>query len=138
MYFSGVISLKFVTFDTSFLAAYPASMDKVDYEAKLASEVEKLRQFQEALEAEHKQIESDASDGEPLEDPTLVATRIEQKLLKAADDAVDTMIHVLKYGDKDATRIAVAKYIVDHARKSPSADHKDPMDALLEKLTAET
>lgn len=137
MYLSGAISLKFVTFRTSFLAPYPASMDKVDYEAKLASEVEKLRQFQEALEAEHRQIDNDANDGEPAEDPTLVATRIEQKLLKAADDAVDTMLHVMLYGDKDATRIAVAKYVVDHARRSPSADRKDPMDALLEKLTAE-
>lgn len=125
-----------MTIVTSLTLGDHAPMDKVDYEAKLASEVQKLREYGEQLRKEYEQTAKEAEDGEPLEDAALVATRIEQKLLKAADDAVDTMINVLKYGDKDAVRISVAKYIVDHARQSPTSAG-DPMDELLRRLTAD-
>ena len=120
---------------TSFPAAYPASMDKVDYEAKLAEEVEKLRNFQEALESEHKAISNEATDGEPLLVAEQVIARAEQKLLKAVDTAVDTIVLLAEHADKDSTRFAVCRYILDGAKKHPEAAG-DPMDALLKKLTA--
>lgn len=111
-------------------------MDKVDYEAKLAEEVVKLRKYQQALLEEHAQIIAEASEGEPRIEAAVVYAAAEQKLLKQVDKATDTLIHVLEYGDKDATRVQVAKYIIDVAKQNPTPGIEDPWDALVKKLTA--
>jgi len=110
-------------------------MDKVDYEAKLAEEVAKLRSFQDALEAEHKSINAEANDGAPTLVASEVLKRAEQKLLGAVEQAADTIVNLAEFADKDSTKFAVAKYIIESAKGHPEAEG-DPMDMLLKKLTA--
>lgn len=120
---------------TSFPVAYDAPMDKVDYEAKLAEEVEKLRKYQESLESEYSRINSDSNDGSPPLVAEEVIAKAEQKLLGAVDQAAETIVHLVEHADKDSTKFAVARYILDSAKNHPEAKG-DPMDALLKKLTA--
>lgn len=125
-------------FVTSLTPPYHANMDKVDYEAKLASEVEKLRKFQESLEAEYTQTVQANNDGEPEIDPVALVKRIDTKLLQAADQATDTVLHLLEHADKDATKFAIAKYVIDRAGSRVAPGSSDPMEELLKKLTATT
>jgi hypothetical protein len=125
----------FVTIVTSLDAPYPINMDKVDYEAKLAEEVEKLRKFQTSLQTEYRTTHSEASDGEPELDPVVVAKAIQQKFLKSALDACDTIVHLVTYSDKDAVRFGVAKYIIDKVTSNPDAKG-ETLDDLLKQLTA--
>lgn len=113
-------------------------MDKVDYEAKLAQEVQKLQEYQKALLEEHAQIIAEASDGEPLLDAATVAQASTQKFLKAVDKATDQIIYLLEFADKDATRFSVARYIIDVTRLAPgTTGAEDPWDALVKKLQAQ-
>lgn len=112
-------------------------MDKVDYEAKLATEVAKLKEYQSALEAEYaafQKAEQDKSEGKL--DAATVYAQAEQKLLAAVDQATDQVIHLLTFAEKDATQFAVAKYIIDAAKVKGGPEAKDPMQELLDKLTA--
>lgn len=129
--------LIFVTIRTSFPAAYPAPMDKVDYEAKLAEEVEKLRKYQESLESEYRRINSDSNDGAPPLVAEEVISRAEQTLLHAVEKAAETIVTLAEHADKDSTKFAVCRYILDSAKNHPEAKG-DPMDILLKKLTATT
>jgi len=111
-------------------------MDKVDYEAKLAIETQKLRDFQAALAQEHEQIKDEAHDGAPLLDAEKVQSNVEQKMLKEADSAADVVIEVLHHGDKDTTRLAAAKYVLENVKgKTPPGD--DPWDKILAGITKE-
>lgn len=127
----------FVTIVTSFPPPYPVHMDKVDYEAKLAQEVTKLRAFQEAMQSEYRSTHQEATDGEPELDPAVVAKQIQQKFLKSALAACDTIIHLVEFSDKDAVRFGVAKYIIDKVTSNPDAKG-ETLEDLLSQLTANT
>ncbi len=109
-------------------------MDKVDYEAKLAIETQKLRDFQQSLLQEHQQIVDEANTGAPLLDVEKVSSNIEQKMLKEADSAADVVIEVLHHGDKDTTRLAAAKYILENM-KGRTPPEGDPWDKILKGIT---
>lgn len=111
-------------------------MDKVDYEAKLAIETQKLRDFQAAIAKEHEQIKDEANEGAPLLDADRVASNVEQKMLKEADSAADVVIEVLHHGDKDTTRLAAAKYVLENV-KGKVTPEGDPWDKILKGITKE-
>jgi hypothetical protein len=111
-------------------------MDKVDYEAKLAAEVKKLEDFQKALAEEHRKIDEEANGGQPILEASKVYAAVEQKLLRSVSQAADTVVELLEHADKDATRFAVAKYIIDGAKLSPSAQNENPFDEILRKINA--
>jgi hypothetical protein len=111
-------------------------MDKTDYEAKLAIEVQKLQEYRLSLEQEHQQIKNEAHDGEPLIDGDVVVSNIDQKMLKAADDAAEVVVEILVHGDKDTTRLAAAKYILDNV-KGKTTPEGDPWDKILSKIAKE-
>lgn len=111
-------------------------MDKIDYEAKLATETEKLKAYQRALAEEYEKIKSEANDGAPLIDAAVTAQKIEQKLLKAADEAADTVIDILDHGDKDTVRLSAAKYILDNIKGKVTPD-ADPWETIIQRLTKE-
>ena len=125
----------FVTIVTSLSDPYPINMDKVDYEAKLTEEVEKLRKFQTSLSQEFKATHNEATDGEPELEPAVVAKTIQQKFLKSALSACDTIVHLLEFADKDAVKFSVAKYVIDNIRANPDAKG-ETLDDLLKQLTA--
>lgn len=125
----------FVTIVTSLNDPYPVNMDKVDYEAKLAEEVQQLRKFQESLAQEYQATLSANDDGEPELDPAVVAKAIQQKFLKSALAACDTIVHLLEFADKDAVKFGVAKYVIDKVAANPAAKG-DTLDDLLKQLTA--
>ena len=110
-------------------------MDKVDYEAKLAEEVQQLRKFQESLAQEYQATLNANDDGEPELDPAVVAKSIQQKFLKSALAACDTIVHLLEFADKDAVKFGVAKYVIDKVAANPAAKG-DTLDDLLKQLTA--
>jgi hypothetical protein len=110
-------------------------MDKVDYEAKLAAEVEKLRKYQADLAAEYTQTVADAADGSPELIPADVIKRANARLLNTVDKAVDCIVHLVEHADKDATRFAVAKYVIDRVGANPDSKG-ETLDELLKKLTA--
>jgi hypothetical protein len=136
-YLSGVILGTFVTFRTSLHHAHDALMDKVDYEARLAAEVKKLAEFQEALRQEHAKVESEANDGKPALVASVVYAAAEQKLLGAVSDAADAIVDIVNNADKDATRLAAAKTIMALAKQTPGSE-SDPWDAILAKISADT
>lgn len=110
-------------------------MDKIDYEAKLLEEVTKLRDFQTALEQEHKSINAESTDGEPVLDAAVVYSAAEQKLLRSVSQAADTVVNLLEYADKDATKFAVAKYVLDLARSHNAAGEAEhPFEEILRKI----
>lgn len=111
-------------------------MDKVDYEAKLAIEVQKLHEYRASIQREHAKILEEASDGEPLVNASVIASKIDQKLLKAADEAAEVVLDVLVHGDKDTTRLAAAKYILENIKGKP-APEGDPWDKILSRITKE-
>lgn len=129
--------LNLVTFVTSLGAPYPATMDKVDYEAKLATELSKLQEFRASLEQEMRQTISQANDGEPMLDPNVIAQKTQQRFLKTADSAVDAVIDVLENGDKDAVRLSAAKYVLENVKGRTPEGESDPWDKLLERITME-
>ena len=112
-------------------------MDKTDYEAKLATEIEKLRAYQKSLEQEHKAIISESTDGEPLLDAEAIARATNQKMLKLVDKAVTVVEHILEYGDKDSTRFAVARYVLDRTKVEDVDKPKDPWDDLRDRIMRE-
>lgn len=111
-------------------------MDKIDYEAKLAAEVAKLSEYQKALEAEHKLITSEASDGQPDLKAADVYKAAEQKLLAQVGKAADTVVSLLEFADKDATRFSVARYVLDLANTSKSGTDEHPFEEILRKIGA--
>ena len=113
-------------------------MDKVDYEAKLAAEVKKLNDFQKALQEEHLAINAESTEGEPALDPKAVYAAAEQRLLKAVSQAADTVVELLTYADKDSTKFAVAKFVIDNARSAGIEDKnaEHPFEEILRKIGA--
>lgn len=124
-----------VTFVTSFLPPYDAHMDKVDYEAKLAAEVLKLQDFQKSLQSEYAATHIANTEGEPELDPAQVAKELNQKFLRNAIKAVDSVIYLMEFADKDSVKFAVAKYIIDNIKNNPEAKG-ETLDDLLKQLTA--
>jgi hypothetical protein len=138
-YLSGLIAVKFVTFVTSLPPCQTDRMDKIDYEAKLAAEVQKLAEYQKALEQEHSQINSEAHDGAPILDAQQVYKAAEQKLLSAVAQAADTVVELLTYADKDATKFTVAKFVLDLAKGHNAAENSEhPFEEILRKIGAKT
>ena len=113
-------------------------MDKVDYEAKLAAEVKKLADFQKALQEEHTAISDEATANEPALDPKAVYHAAEQRLLKAVSQAADTVVELLTYADKDSTKFAVAKFVIDNAKNAGIEDKNSehPFEEILRKIGA--
>lgn len=111
-------------------------MDKVDYEAKLAMEVAKLDDYRRALAEEHEKIKSEANDGAPLLDASAIAAGIEQKMLRAADEAAETVLDIMEHGDKDTTRLSAAKYVLDNIKDKVDPE-SDPWDLLLARIKKE-
>lgn len=112
-------------------------MDKVDYEAKLAAEVLKLKNFQKSLEQEYNATVKANSQDEPELIPADVIKRVNNKLLNAVDKAADCIVHLVEHADKDATRFAVAKYVIDRVGADPNSKG-ETLDDLLRKLTADS
>jgi len=110
-------------------------MDKIDYEAKLALEVEKLREYQQALSEEHNATLKANSDGAPLLDAAQVYAAAEQKLLSVVSQAADTIVNLVEYADKDATKFSVSKYVIELARDhSDKTGSEHPFEEILRKI----
>ena len=110
-------------------------MDKVDYEAKLAAEVEKIQSYYRELEAELTTSHKQATDGEPELVASDVLKQNEQKLLKAVDTATDKIIELIEHAEKEATQFNAAKYVIELARKD-APEKVNPIEELVKKLTA--
>lgn len=129
--------MNIVTIVTSLTDRQNVRMDKTDYEAKLAAEVEKLKNFQIALEQEHKSIATEANNGEPPLEAKAVYTAAEQLLLKQVPKAADAIVALLEFCDKDATRFSVAKYVIELARDAGvTSKDEHPFEEILRKIGA--
>jgi len=109
-------------------------MDKVDYEAKLAAELESLQKYYASLEDELRSTASEATDGEPELVPSEVLKKNEQKLLRAVDSATDKIIELIEHAEKEATQFNASKYVIELARKE-APDKVNPIEELISKLT---
>ena len=110
-------------------------MDKVDYEAKLAAEIEKVQKYYAALEDELRATASEATDGEPQLVASEVMKQNEQKLLRAVDSATDKIIELIEHAEKEATQFNAAKYVIELARKD-APEKVNPIEELIGKLTS--
>lgn len=109
-------------------------MDKVDYEAKLAAELESLQKYYASLETELRATASEATDGEPEIEAAEVLKIAERKFLKAVDSATDKIIELIEHAEKEATQFNAAKYVIELARKE-APDKVNPIEELISKLT---
>lgn len=134
VYLSGLIWEKIVTFGTSYPLAQTGNMDKVDYEAKLATELGKLQAYYAELENELRATASEATDGEPELVAGEVLKATEQKLLRAVDSATDKIIELIEHAEKEATQFNAAKYVIELARKE-APEKVNPIEELIGKLT---
>jgi hypothetical protein len=90
--------------------------------------------IQEYYKCVQEEFARDTADGDL--DVEAVEKDTKRILLQAVPKAVETLVDLLQFGDKDSVRAQAAKYIIDKALGTGAiADSEDEMEKLVKQLT---